>query len=163
MPKVFNPTEFAFVNHNVNGHLYQIPPGESVEVREQDVEDLLHLLGFLIVMSSDASDTGEKMVLKKGGAEEMEKVSVAAEVEKNKKPQYVCDMKMIVENPATGLKEEIPCQFTAITRRSVVAHKKADHDGGDYKTRRATSRDVNKDEDEAPRRRPGRPRKESAE
>lgn len=151
------------MNHNVNGKLYQIAPGESTEVREQDVEDLLHLLSFLIVMSEESSGEGEKLVSQKGGSEEMKKVSVAEEVEKNKKPQYVCDMSMTVENPASGLKEEVPCAFTAVSRRAVVAHKKADHDGGDYKTRRATSRDINREDDDAPRRKPGRPRKESAE
>lgn len=160
MPSVFNPSDYAKVHHIVNGNLYEILPGGKAEVREQDVHELVRLLQFLVINKPGEDEKGEIFVQNKDGSETTTDISIEDAKKKfSGKPHFACDLSVIKENPATGIKESVPCGFFSATRRALVAHKKADHDGGEYKTTRVTEREMNKDKDDEPRRGPGRPRK----
>lgn len=137
MAKVLNPTPNCVVDTNVNGNLYKINPGETISVRDEDVEDLCKLLQFLIVEKEVVNEdgkkekTGEKITVDPTGNIETKQVDIKSEEAFHKAKAakiFKCTEDMLVINPLTGKKtKKIKCTFETTSKRTLLAHIKEEH------------------------------------
>lgn len=129
MAKVYNPTIDCVVKHNVNSHIYEIPPKKSVEVREHDVEELLTILGFLVVLEEGGA--GKQRVLNSETHQpEWKEVDVEIVKEKAKKDEerkLKCKETIVKKDVGTGLKKKVKCGYETTSKRALLAHVKGDH------------------------------------
>jgi len=129
MTKVYNPTVSCIVKHNINGNVYNIAPGKTTEVADQDVEDLLTLLGFLLVV--DEKGKAEQRVIDPNTQQpEMKEVDVEIKKEEAKKMEakkLKCDETINVKDPATGLKKKIKCTYETTQKKALLGHKLEQH------------------------------------
>jgi len=158
-----NPTT-SVVLHNVNGKLYDIPPGATVEVRGTDVEDLLKILGFLIVVDGE---TAMEAVMNETGDIEMKETTVAEVVERRKKekPELSCDGTVVVISNR-GVRNRVPCGFKTVSKRALLAHAKNEHPKGERSIDSPAADETTRDdirEEATESRKPGRPRKNPVE
>ncbi len=127
MTKVFNPSD-SVVAHNINGTIYNIAPGETIEVKDSDSYDLLHTLGFLMEVGSNEATEGTIVVNKDDNTTEEKTISVEeAKAQFTDKKVFGCDLTIKKKNEATGLIETIPCGYSSKSKRALIAHQKADH------------------------------------
>lgn len=163
--KVLNPTLISEVKHNVNGNIYKIGPGESTEVRHEDVDNLLELLPFLIAVDEEGNHFrwGEVEETKQNGRIP---AVLADELKKYESDNLLlfCDELVESKDPATGIKRKIRCNFSTLSKQALTQHGIVEHLKGQMKND-SRSRPSTKDDEvplsqdlEAPKRR-GRPPK----
>lgn len=130
MAKVYNPTVDCKINHCINGNQYVIPPMKTAEVRDHDVDDLLTLLAFLVVIEDGGA--GKQRVLDSKTHQPVWKtVDIKVEEEKAKKSvalKLKCDKEVLVRNERTGRKnKKIKCGYETNSKKAMLGHIKKEH------------------------------------
>src|SRR3990167_8742370 len=127
MPQVFNPSS-AIVDHDVNGMRYKIDPGATIEVGDADLDDLLKLLGFLVLVEDGKAK--EPVTVSSSGVIEYKETTieeVTARHEAMRKMKIHCEEKVMAVDGATGRKKKMTCGFGTNSKRALLAHTKNEH------------------------------------